>query len=146
MNPEPGKRRRRSRRRRGTGSTREPSGRAGESQAMDEVFEELWMYEETHEGMTTPHAELVNRIDDPDPDALLKRMAEQGLLRREKDVWHMEEKGRERAREVIRRHRLAERWPSRSALCSGTPRPVRTATPSHRARAANASARTPALS
>ncbi len=76
---------------------------------MDEVLEELWMHEEARGGGAPSHAELIDRLEVPDPGSLLEDMTEEGLLKRENDTWRMEEAGRTRAREVIRRHRLAER-------------------------------------
>ncbi|MFC1672281.1 metal-dependent transcriptional regulator [Planctomycetota bacterium] len=97
------------RRRRGGGPARADDARNRDRYAMDEVLEALWMYEETHEGSAIPHAELSSRVEESDTEALLGHMADQDLLQQEDDGWRLEETGRTRAREVIRRHRLAER-------------------------------------
>ena len=91
---------------RGTGGPGAPSA---DVQAMDEVFEELWMHEEAHGGAAMPEESLLGRLNAPGSGALLALMAEKGLVRREDGGCRIEEAGRGRAREVIRRHRLAER-------------------------------------
>lgn len=99
-----GRRRRRGRDASGPGR---PSGPA--PREMDEVFEQLWTYEEAHGGAAMPEEEILSRLQGADSDAPLERMAAQGLIAHADGGWRLEEAGRARAREVIRRHRLAER-------------------------------------
>jgi len=102
-----GHRRRRNRGQgRGAGA---PGAPCTDSQAMDEVFEELWMHEEAHADAAMPEESLLERLNTPGSGALLARMAEEDLVRHEDGHWRLEKAGRGRAREVIRRHRLAER-------------------------------------
>lgn len=94
----------------GDGCARALDAPSAESHAMDEVYEQLWMHEEERAGAPMPEADLLAGLREiPRAEALLETMAARALLAREGGAWRIAEGGRTRARQVIRRHRLAER-------------------------------------
>lgn len=74
---------------------------------VDELLEELWHLVE--DGNPPTIARLFERLNDPAPEVILARAEEMGLVRREAEgrlAWAPP--GEDRARGVVRRHRLAE--------------------------------------
>jgi DtxR family transcriptional regulator, Mn-dependent transcriptional regulator len=71
----------------------------------DEILELLWTLRE--EGRPT-RAQLLARSDEEHPEVLLEELAAQGLVETSREEILLTQAGEERARAIIRRHRLAE--------------------------------------
>lgn len=77
-----------------------------DKERIDEALELLWLLEEERR----PEAERFRlSSDDPDVEAVIKALNDEGLARIEGKVMKLTEKGRLFSRGLIRRHRLAER-------------------------------------
>jgi DtxR family Mn-dependent transcriptional regulator len=76
------------------------------TQPADEVLESIWCLRE--EGRATLPA-LLTRNPDPDTEAVVRRLADSGLVRLSGDRLDLGGDGESRARVIVRCHRLAER-------------------------------------
>ncbi len=76
-----------------------------QQERIDEALELAWLLEE--EGQSDLNRFRLN-LDDPDFDELLRTMLDQNLISVKDDTLSLTEKGRTPARDLIRRHRLAE--------------------------------------
>jgi len=76
------------------------------SQPTDEILESLWCLREAGH-LTLPA--LLERMPDPETPNLVRRLTESGLLRVTGDQIAFAGDGEERARKMVRCHRLAER-------------------------------------
>jgi len=72
----------------------------------DEILEHLWSMNERG---SKSLAELLKEIGDKNAHEVLKKMERSGLITVEGDITELKEKGLTRARDLTRRHRLAER-------------------------------------
>jgi DtxR family Mn-dependent transcriptional regulator len=72
----------------------------------DEILELLWSMREKG---SKSYAELLNGINDSEASDALIKMEKSGLVAISNDEVQLAEKGETRARDLIRRHRLAER-------------------------------------
>jgi DtxR family Mn-dependent transcriptional regulator len=77
-----------------------------DSKLKDEILELLWSLRER--GLKS-FTDVVKGIDDENVSDTVRKMEKSGLLSIEEDDVEMTEKGEIRARDLIRRHRLAER-------------------------------------
>jgi DtxR family Mn-dependent transcriptional regulator len=77
-----------------------------EKERIDEALELIWGLDETG---THDLASFRRALDDKDPDALIKALKSKGFAAIEDDKVSFTEKGAAQAKELIRRHRLAER-------------------------------------
>lgn len=78
-----------------------------EHRKAEDLIEAVWML---HERQRTPTAERVARfIDEPVLASDLEDLSERGWLQRDGEALELTPRGREAARNVVRRHRLAER-------------------------------------
>lgn len=75
---------------------------------VDEILEMVWVLGEKGEPVTAGNILEKNRRDLIDID-LIDRVAAEGLLQKSGDGYEFTDTGRERGRQIIRRHRLAER-------------------------------------
>lgn len=75
-------------------------------QAIDELLELIW---NMRENGASEVADLQREVLDPEARNILSYMEQEGLFAREGDKVHLKERGEEKAREIIRRHRLTER-------------------------------------
>ena len=74
----------------------------------DEILESVWMLEEA--GARPVIERILEGTQGDSAAAHVERLVERGLLSREQDgAYALSGRGRERARDIIRRHRLAER-------------------------------------
>jgi DtxR family Mn-dependent transcriptional regulator len=71
----------------------------------DEILELVWTLRE--EGMAT-RSQLLRRTEEEQPEALLEELSAAGLLEASGEEVRLTKPGEERARVIIRRHRLAE--------------------------------------
>jgi DtxR family Mn-dependent transcriptional regulator len=71
----------------------------------DEILELVWTLRE--EGMAT-RSQLLRRTEEDQPERLLEELSAAGLLEASGDEVRLTKPGEERARVIIRRHRLAE--------------------------------------
>lgn len=76
------------------------------SQPTDEILESLWCLREENRSTLTA---LLERMPDAETANLVRRMAEEGLVRVAGDGLELAGEGEERARKMVRCHRLAER-------------------------------------
>ncbi len=76
-----------------------------QQERIDEALELAWLLEE--EGQSDLNRFRLN-LDDPDFDELLRTILDQNLISVKNDTLSLTEKGRAPARDLIRRHRLAE--------------------------------------
>lgn len=76
-----------------------------QQERIDEALELAWLLEE--EGQSDLNRFRLN-LDDPNFDELLSTMIDQNLISVKDDTLSLTEKGRTPARDLIRRHRLAE--------------------------------------
>jgi DtxR family Mn-dependent transcriptional regulator len=74
--------------------------------AIDELLEFIW---NLRENGVSNLADLHSEASDPEARNILSYMEQEGLFAREGDKVYLKEKGEEKAREIIRRHRLTER-------------------------------------
>ena len=77
-----------------------------EQERYDHLLERIWIFLEMHQ---RPKVERVHWKDQVDPPRTFERMAEVGLLTIEAGELQLTGKGEQRARDIVRRHRLAER-------------------------------------
>jgi len=73
--------------------------------AQDEILELVWTLRE--EGSAT-RAQLLRRTEEEQPEKLIEELSSVGLLEASGDEVRLTKPGEERARVIIRRHRLAE--------------------------------------
>lgn len=73
---------------------------------IDEILELLWSMREKD---SNSYAELVEGVGDKNASEVIKKMVKSGLITVSNDTVELKEKGESRARDLIRRHRLAER-------------------------------------
>src|SRR3972149_5467271 len=73
--------------------------------AQDEILELVWTLRE--EGMAT-RSQLLRRTEEDQPEKLIEDLATAGLVEASGDDVRLTKPGEERARVIIRRHRLAE--------------------------------------
>jgi DtxR family Mn-dependent transcriptional regulator len=73
---------------------------------IDELLELLWSMREQD---SQSYAELVDNINDKNAPDVLKKMEKTGLIAISDDTVIFKDKGESRARDLMRRHRLAER-------------------------------------
>lgn len=74
--------------------------------AIDELLELLWNMRE--KGISDI-ASFQREVSDPEAKAILSYMEQEGLFAQNGEKVYLKEKGEEKAREIIRRHRLTER-------------------------------------
>lgn len=74
--------------------------------AIDELLELIWNMREN--GVSDVN-KLHQVVSDLEARTILSYMEQEGLFARDGDKIHLKEKGEEKAREIIRRHRLTER-------------------------------------
>lgn len=74
--------------------------------AVDELLELIW---NMHENGASEVTDLQREVSDPEARDILAYMEEEGLFARKGDKVYLREKGEEKARQIIRRHRLTER-------------------------------------
>ncbi len=77
-----------------------------EQERYDHLLERIWIFREENE---RPEIERVRARGLADPPRTFERMAEVGLLTIQADELRLTGKGEQRARDIVRRHRLAER-------------------------------------
>lgn len=75
---------------------------------VDEILEVVWVLEEEEEKATAEKIISSNKRAGINTD-LIEKVVSYGLLRHEDDEYGFTESGRERGKNIIRRHRLAER-------------------------------------
>src|SRR4030067_1437060 len=73
--------------------------------AQDEILELVWTLRE--EGRAT-RSQLLRRTEEDQPEKLIEDLAAAGLVEASGDAVRLTKPGEERARGIIRRHRLAE--------------------------------------
>lgn len=76
------------------------------SKLIDEILEQLWKLRETGSKRLS---EVMAAVNNKDADGAMKRMERSGLVSIKDDTVELDKKGEDRARDLIRRHRLAER-------------------------------------
>lgn len=83
-----------------------PGGTEKADCAIDELLELIWNMRENgvHDA-----ANIEAEVPDAEARAILSYMEQEGLFARDGDKIQLKEKGEEKAREIIRRHRLTER-------------------------------------
>jgi DtxR family Mn-dependent transcriptional regulator len=72
----------------------------------DEILEMLWTLRERG---SNKYSHLINAIDSSDVSEVIHKMEKSNLLKMSGEDVELADKGEERARDLIRRHRLAER-------------------------------------
>jgi DtxR family Mn-dependent transcriptional regulator len=77
-----------------------------EAERMDEILELIWKLRE--EGASDVN-QLLNSTQDAEARSILRQMVKDGLFQMDGDRMILKERGEEKAREIIRRHRLTER-------------------------------------
>ena len=77
-----------------------------EAERMDELLELIWTSRE--EGVSDVN-QLLNSTQDAEARSILRQMVKDGLFQVDGDRMILKERGEEKAREIIRRHRLTER-------------------------------------
>jgi DtxR family transcriptional regulator, Mn-dependent transcriptional regulator len=84
------------------------SGRTCMHDPLDELLESVWMLDEA--GKTPSRESILAGTHGDSSDEHIDRLVEHGFLTVDDDgVYALSERGRDRARDIIRRHRLAER-------------------------------------
>ena len=73
--------------------------------AQDEILELLWTLREERK---TGRADLLRSAQEPGPERLLEELVEGGMVDASGEEIHLTKSGEDRARGIIRRHRLAE--------------------------------------
>lgn len=73
--------------------------------AQDEILEMIWTLREENQ---STKARLIERSEEESPEKLLEDMAASGLVEVKGEELSLSKTGEERARKIIRRHRLAE--------------------------------------
>jgi DtxR family Mn-dependent transcriptional regulator len=76
------------------------------AERMDELLELIWKLRE--EGASDVN-QLLNSTQDAEARSILRQMVKDGLFQMDGDRMILKERGEEKAREIIRRHRLTER-------------------------------------
>ena len=77
-----------------------------EAERMDEILELIWTFRE--EGVSDVN-QLLNSTLDAEARSILRQMVRDNLFQVDGDRMILKERGEEKAREIIRRHRLTER-------------------------------------
>ena len=77
-----------------------------EAERMDELLELIWTLRE--EGVSDVN-QLFNSTQDAEAKSILRQMVKDDLFQMDGDRMILKERGEEKAREIIRRHRLTER-------------------------------------
>lgn len=83
-----------------------PKGAEARDCAIDELLELIWNMRENGAYEIT---DLQNKLSDPEARDILSYMEQEGLFAQDGNKVYLKEKGEEKAREIIRRHRLTER-------------------------------------
>jgi len=76
------------------------------SRLIDEILEQLWKLRER--GLKS-YSRVIDAVNDKDTYETMRSMERSGLLTIRDDTVELDKKGEDRARDIVRRHRLAER-------------------------------------
>jgi len=73
---------------------------------IDEILEHLWKLRERG---SKSYSKVIKAVNDKDAHGAMRKMEKSGLVTISDDTVELDKKGEDRARDLIRRHRLAER-------------------------------------